>query len=105
MNTYEIIDNSVKKMLSDGKIDQYDIPELILLLSQLSSKHFAPTSTEDLDNKIHELYSYVMKKYNLYPTNVTDRENFDKLFQSSVKLILYQPIIENKCTQFWNRFK
>jgi hypothetical protein len=46
-----------------------------------------------------------MKKYNLYPTNVTDRENFDKLFQSSVKLILYQPIIENKCRQFWNRFK
>ena len=105
ISTYEIIDNSVKKMLSDGKIDQYDIPELILLLTQLSSKHFIPTSTEDLNSKINELYAYVMKKFNLYPTNVTERENFDKLFHSSVKLVLYQPQIKNKCSQFWSRLK
>lgn len=100
-NNYEFIDNSVKKMLSDGKIDQYDIPELILLLTELSNKQFVPKSTEDLNTQINELYAYVMKKYDLYPKNVEEREIFDKLFQSSVKLVLYQPIIRSKCSQFW----
>jgi hypothetical protein len=101
MNPYEVIDKSVQKMLSDGKIDQYDIPELILLITKLSSEHLIPTSTEDLNEKIIELYSYVMKKYDLYPKNVEEREVFDRLFQSSVKLVLFQPIIKSKCTQFW----
>lgn len=101
-NTYEIIDNAMKKMLHDGKIDQYDIPELILLLTQLSSRNVIPKSTEDLNTQINELYAYVMKKYDLYPKDVEERAIFDKLFQSSVKLVLYQPIIRNKCSQFWS---
>lgn len=101
MNPYETIDISVQKMLSDGKIDQYDIPELILLITRLSSEQLVPTSTEDLHGKIIELYSYVMKKYDLYPKNVEERELFDRLFQSSVKLVLFQPIIQNKCSRFW----
>ena len=101
MNSYELIDISVKKMLSDGKIDQYDIPELILLLTQLSSTHFLPTTIEGLNDKIIELYHYVMKKYNLYPKNVDEREVFDKLFKSSVKLVLFQPVLQTKCKKFW----
>lgn len=101
-NTYEIIDSSVKKMMSDGKIDQYDIPELILLLTQLSTRQIIPTSTEDLNVQINELYAYVMKKYDLYPKNVEERAVFDKMFQSSIKLVLYQPILRSKCSQFWS---
>ena len=83
-NIYESIDNSVKKMMSDGKIDQYDIPELILLLTELSTQQIIPTTTEDLNVQINDLYAYVMKKYDLYPKNVDEREVFDKMFQSSV---------------------
>jgi hypothetical protein len=100
-NPYEIIDISVKKMLMDGKIDQYDIPELILLLTELSTTHFLPTSTEDLDSNLHELYSYVMNKFDLYPKKKEQREIFDNLFKSSIKLVLYQPVIQTKCSKFW----
>ena len=102
MTAYELIDKSVQKMLSDGKIDQYDIPELILLITQLSLENLVPTSTEDLNGKIIELYSYVMKKYDLYPKNMDERLVFDRIFQSSVKLVLFQPIIKTKCNQFWS---
>lgn len=102
MTAYELIDKSVQKMLSDGKIDQYDIPELILLITQLSLENLVPTSTEDLNGKIIELYSYVMKKYDLYPKNMEERLVFDRIFQSSVKLVLFQPIIKTKCNQFWS---
>ena len=103
-NTYELIDESIKKMMVDGKIDQYDIPEMILLLTQLSSKQIIPTSTEDLEAQINELYTYVMKKYDLFPKNENDQLIFDKLFKSSLKLVLYQPIIKTKCSQFWSKF-
>jgi hypothetical protein len=102
MTAYELIDKSVQKMLSDGKIDQYDIPELILLITQLSLENLVPTSTEDLNGKIIELYSYVMKKYDLYPKNMEERLVFDRIFQSSIKLVLFQPIIKTKCNQFWS---
>jgi hypothetical protein len=102
MTAYELIDKSVQKMLSDGKIDQYDIPELILLITQLSLENLVPTSTEDLNGKIIELYSYVMKKYDLYPKNMDERLVFDRIFQSSIKLVLFQPIIKTKCNQFWS---
>ena len=100
-NTFEIIDNSIKKMMSDGKIDHHDIPELILLLTQLSSRNVIPESTEDLKTKIDELFSYVVHKYDLYPKDVEERAVFNKLFDDSVKLVLYQPILQTKCSQFW----
>ena len=101
-NIYETIDTSIKKMMSDGKIDQNDIPELILLLTELSTQQIIPSSTEDLHVQINDLYAYVMKKYDLYPKNVEERAVFDKLFQSSVKLVLYQPVLRSKCSKFWS---
>jgi len=100
-NKFEIIDASVKRMLSDGKIDQYDIPELILLLSKLSMDNFFPKTTDDLDKQINELYYYIMKKYDLFPKNSEDKAIFDKVFKSSVKLVLYQPLVQSKCSKFW----
>jgi hypothetical protein len=104
-NKFDIIDASVKKMLSDGKIDQYDIPELILLLTKLTSENFLPKTTDDLNQQINELYDYVMRKYDLYPKNPEERATFDKVFKSSVKLVLYQPILQSKCQKFWGSLK
>lgn len=104
-NKFDVIDASVKKMLSDGKIDQYDIPELILLLTKLTSENFFPKTTDDLNQQINDLYDYVMKKYDLYPKNAEERAAFDKVFKSSVKLVLYQPMIQSKCQKFWGSLK
>ena len=104
-NPYNLIDISVQKMLIDGKIDQYDIPELILLLTELSTTHFFPTTTDDLQTRINELYVYVMTKYDLYPKNQEQKLIFDTMFKSSIKLVLYQPVIQSKCSKFWNTLK
>ena len=100
-NKYTFIDESVKRMLSDGKIDSSDIPELVMLISQLSTETFVPKSTEDLGKHIDELYVYIMNKYSLFPKDKEERALFDKLFKVSVQLVLYQPIIKNKCDAFW----
>jgi hypothetical protein len=107
MNTkLELIDQSIQKILTDGKIDQYDIPELVLLISQLiSSSSIVPTSTEDLETKINETYQYAMARFNLYPQVAEEKEAFDRLFKSSMKLVLFQPLIKSKCDRFWSSCK
>lgn len=101
----EIIDQCIQNILKDNKIDAYDIPEIVLIVSQLVSENFLPTSTTDLESKINETYSYVMKRFDLYPSSPLEREAFDKLFQSSIKLVLFQPIIKSKCDRFWSSCK
>jgi hypothetical protein len=101
MNPYDAIDVSIKKMMSDGKIDASDIPEMVLLVTKLSANTFVPKNTEDLGKNIDELYTFIMNKYNLYPKNQDDRALFDKLFKSSLQLVLYQPLVKSKCDKFW----
>ena len=100
-NKFDMIDESVKKMLSDGKIDASDIPELVLLVTKLSASEIVPRRTEEFAEQIDQLYVFIMNKYSLYPKNREERLLFDKLFKSSVKLVLYQPILRNKCDSFW----
>lgn len=97
----DIIDQSIQNILKDGKIDSSDIPEIVLLVSQLVSEDL-PSSTEELQQKINETYKYVMTRFNLYPSSPLDKEAFDKLFNSSIKLVLFQPIIKSKCDRFWS---
>ena len=104
-NNIDFIDKSIQKILKDGKIDQYDIPEIVFLITQLISSSIIPSSTEELEAKINETYAYVMTKFNLYPESYQQREAFDKLFKSSMKLVLYQPIIKSKCDKFWSQCK
>jgi hypothetical protein len=100
-NPYDVIDASLKKMMSDGKIDASDVPEMVMLITTLSAHTFVPKSTEDLGKNIDELYTFVMNKYDLFPKSEEDRAVFDKLFKSSLRLVLYQPLVKSKCDKFW----
>ena len=101
MSKFDMIDASVKKMMSDGKIDATDIPELVLLITKLSASEIIPRTTEEFGEQINELYVFIMNKYSLFPKDREERQLFDRMFKSSVKLILYQPILRNKCDSFW----
>ena len=100
---YDVIDESIQKMMKDGKIDSSDIPELVLLITRLSAMDSViPGSTEDLGKRIDEMYIFLMNKYDLLPKDAGERAIFDKLFESSVKLVLYQPVIKSKCDKIWS---
>ena len=64
MTFHSRIDTAVKNMLKDGKIDQYDIPELLLLIADLQTTSM---TDEDLRIAITELYEYIMTHYKLFP--------------------------------------
>lgn len=102
MNPYDVIDKSIKKMMSDGKIDASDIPEMVMLITTLSANTFIPKNTDDLGKSIDELYAFIMNKYDLFPKTGEERAVFDKLFQSCLRLVLYQPLVKSKCDKFWS---
>ena len=90
------IDASVKTIMKDGKIDQNDIPELVMLITDLSGTK--KMTSDQLAKAISELFDYIMDHYKLFPEGDSDKANFKKLFDMSVKLILFTPNLKKMCS-------
>ena len=76
--------------ITRGKINKEDIPQLVLLLYELIMTDTKRTA-DLLTDKMKKMYSYVMTHYNLYPDDEGDKIAYKKLFDSSVKLLVYDP--------------
>ena len=100
------VDNSIKSIMKDGKIDQNDIPELVLLIAgMVSSPGTAKFTTKDLEDTINEMFNYIMTHYKLFPDNVEQQAAFKTLFDMCVKLALFQPNIikiKQKCKSWFS---
>jgi len=92
------IQKSVTAIMKDGKIDQNDIPEIMLLITDLLMAPTSPKMTvEELGVKINELYEYIMTQYKLFPDDEQQKEQFKRLFDMCVKLVLVQPRVKKAC--------
>ena len=100
------IDNSVKSIMKDGKIDQNDIPELVLLIAALvSSPNTTKLTAQDLEDTINEMFNYIMIHYKLFPDDIDQQTAFKTLFDVCVKLVLFQPNIikiKQKCKSWFS---
>jgi hypothetical protein len=89
------IDILMKTILKDGnKISLENIPELVLLISELmpSSKKNKMIKKE-LNDTINDMYNYIMTQYKLYPDNEEDRVLFKTTFDNCIKLLFFKPNI------------
>jgi hypothetical protein len=96
---------SIENIMKDGKIDQYDLPEIIYIISELISR--TPSlnlNPENLSEVIKKLVDLICRKYKLIPDE-TDQESFDRLIKASVKLLLLNTNIteiKEKTKKCWN---
>lgn len=98
------LENAINNIIKDGKLDHCDLPEIILIISELITNTPSITLTaENLSDLINELITFIVKKYNLTSAD-TQNENFKRLINSSVKLLLFNPKIKEKlgpcCSKF-----
>ena len=93
------IDQSIKEIMKDGKIDEYDVPEIILMISEMMTDK--KMTSEDWSVQLSELYDYIMEHYKLYPTDEKQKQNFRRLFDLSVRLAQLQPNIKTCKTCFF----
>ena len=93
----EKINKCVTEVKKDGKLDKNDIPTIVLLVTDLivtsntSSK--IPPTTEQIAASIDTLYNYIMSHYNLFPEDEEQKVAFKAMFDTCVKLALFQPNI------------
>jgi hypothetical protein len=90
------IDESIKVIMKDGKIDQNDIPEVILLIVELINAR--KLTGDEMQASIEELFTFIMEHYNLFPEDPAQKESFEKLFRMCAKLAMIQPNIKKMCS-------
>jgi hypothetical protein len=92
------IDSTVKEVMKDGKIDQFDIPEIMLLITDLiTASEETKITIEQLEESIITMYQYIMTHYKLFPEDEEQKKSFNRLFELCVKLILFTPKVKNAC--------
>jgi hypothetical protein len=96
------IDTTVKNIMKDGKIDQFDIPEILLLVTDLiSTSENSKITMEQMENSINALYEYIMTHYKLFPEDSAQKESFERLFNVCVKLVIFQPKVKESCKKIF----
>ena len=94
--TTKCMKTSIDNILRDGKIDCYDIPEILFIITDImnnSNVINAKLTDENLASLIKELYKFIEKQYNLVPDE-NQKAGFERLIDSSIKLILFQPKVK-----------
>jgi hypothetical protein len=94
--TSKCIKTSIDNIMRDGKVDQYDIPEILFLITEIvnnSSVITAKLTPENLALLIKEIYKFIEKQYNLVPDE-NQKAGFERLVDSCIKLVLFQPKVK-----------
>ena len=85
----------IDSILIDGNITPSDIPQILIVSSEIihniDSIHL---STDLIPVLIKMLLNEVVVKKNLVPENM--KEDFDRMVDSSVKLLMMQPLVKDK---------
>lgn len=93
---------SVDKIMHDGKVDQYDIPEIVFVISEtVNSLPSFQLTSEVVPVLIKMLYNFIVDKYNLVPED--KKADFERMVDSSLRLLMLQPKIKeglNRCFAF-----
>lgn len=102
---------SLDNIMRDGKVDQFDAPEIIFLITdayiQIATLHLSVT---ELPILIKMLYTFIVEKFDIIP--VDKREDFNTLVDVSIKLVMLQPNFNanddkkiNKCVSWFKCFQ
>jgi len=88
------VDESVKKMLADGKLDSTDIPEIVyLIMDAYNTIGSVTVSKEDLGIFVKLLFTFLVDKYKLLPSDKLPE--YESMLMSSVKLVLLTPHVDS----------
>jgi len=84
------VDESVNKILKDGKLDSSDVPELVfLIMDTYNTVGNVRVSKEHLEEFVRRIFQFIVEKYNLLPQD--KMTEYEYMLVSSVKLVLLTP--------------
>ena len=88
------IEGAVCEITKDGKIDSSDIPEFIFIITESYNTYTTIKITQnDLPIFIKIVVNEIIKKKNLISED--KKQEFDKLVDSALKLVMMQPRVQS----------
>lgn len=98
----DAIEISIKDIMKDGKINVSDIPDIFNIVIECSENlgKFNLTYNE-LPEILNDLINYILNRYDLIPEE--EEEEFQKMINIAIKLVILQPKIKKGCLKFWNK--
>ncbi len=97
------IQSHIENIMKDGKLNEYDIPDIVLIIGELiTNKPKLTLTSETLSELIQELIFFIIKKYQL-KADEHQIDTFNRLIESSIKLLMFQPKIKEKINGCLNR--
>ena len=98
------VEESVKKMLQDGKLDSSDVPELVfLIMNTYNTVGNVRVSKELLEEFVKQVFKFIVEKYNLLPQD--KMTEYESMIVSSVKLVLLTPSVDSVLKSFGEKLK
>lgn len=89
------IEDAIKNIIKDDKIDSSDIPEFIFIITESYNSYTTiKMSQNDLPIFIKMVINEIIKKNNLI--SLDKKPEFDKLVESTLKLVMMQPRVHDK---------
>jgi hypothetical protein len=98
------VKESVDRIMKDGKVDQYDIPEIVFVISEtVNSLPSFQVTSDLLPVLIKMLYNFIVDTYKLVPED--KKAEFERMVDSSLRLLMLQPKVKeglNRCIGFFS---
>ena len=90
----KIIEVKLKSIMSDGKIDKKDIPEIIILVVYCTNnlKKFNLSASE-LGEVLEDTIMYLLNRFNVIPED--KKEEFKIMTKSMIELVMMQPKVKS----------
>lgn len=88
------LNESIEIIIKDNKIDEFDIPEIVFVITNIiNSQPKIKLDRNNLKDLIMELFDYIVREKINDKNEMTQEQidNFNKLIESSIKLVLLKP--------------
>lgn len=98
------LDEKVSEITKDGKVDSKDIPELMLIVLEVTDnlKKFNLTYDEIL-KVLEEFIIYIIETKNLVEEK--DKEEVNRLIKTVIKLTMARPVVSKWFKKMWDKLK
>jgi hypothetical protein len=91
------IKGAVDSILKDGVINQYDIPDIVFLVTDLlNSLKTLRVTPEEVPVLIKKICTFVLDTYGGIPEE--KKPEFERLLESSLRLVMLQPKVKEAVT-------
>ncbi len=97
----KIVEAKLKSVMSDGKIDKKDIPDIVVMVVYCTNnlKKFN-LSYNELGEVLEETIMYLLNHFDVIPEE--NKDDFRMMTKSMVELVMMQPRVKSCMTSCWN---